>query len=307
MGFEAKFSLRKDAKNLERLLRKEVIFLGNLDFKSIRRRINQVSKGSISILENLRFWRGEVKNDAVFSKKLASLGDFYVNDAFAVSHRANASVAAITKFLPAYGGLELEKEVNNLSRVMKSPQNPLVVVLGGAKIEDKLGVIKYFRNKADTFLIGGAPANILLALRGIDVGTSAIEIEKEADEEIRRLADDKKIILPSDFRRGDSAILDIGSKSERAFAKKISEARTVVWNGPMGVFEKKSFRHGTYAVAKAIAGNKNAFSVVGGGETVTAVRQMKLHKQFNFVSTGGGAMLEFLAGRKLPGIEALKR
>ncbi len=306
-GTDKKLSLRRDAARLQKLLKKEVRFIGRFDFRKIKRTLDNVPPKSILILENLRFMPGEEKNDAKFARSLARLGDFYVNDAFAVSHRVNASVAAITRFLPSCGGFELEAEVKNLSKVMRSPRRPLIVILGGAKIGDKLGIARYFRARAASFLIGGALANTLLRIRGVDIGAS--RTDGYHSREAKALAKDKKTVLPVDFRwfgpPAGGKIFDIGPKTEKEFAKQIARARTIIWNGPLGVIEDKKFRRGTRAVAASIAKNRRAFSVAGGGETVMTLKQFGLDKKISFVSTGGGAMLEFLAGKKLPGIVAL--
>jgi len=303
--FEKGLSLRRDALRLSSLLKKKVLFIKNFNFPEIRKKISNAAHGSVFVLENLRFLKDEEKNDMSLAKKLASVGDYYVNDAFAVSHRKNSSVAAITKYLTAYAGMQLESELSHLSKVMKSPKKPLVIVLGGAKISDKLGVIKNFKSKAKYFLLGGALANTLFYLGGLDVGNSAVE--KKAPKNVRALVNYKKIVLPVDVRIKNKKWLDIGPKTEKLFGGKIKGARTVIWNGPMGLFEEKRFEKGTHAVGLAIASNKKAFTVVGGGETITALRKFKLDKKMNFVSTGGGAMLDFLSGKKLPGIESLKK
>jgi 3-phosphoglycerate kinase len=235
------------------------------------------------------------------------LADFYVNDAFAVSHRKNASVVAVTKFLPSYTGLELEMEINTLSRVMKSARHPLVVILGGAKAGDKLGVLKYFKNKADCFLIGGAAANTLLFLSGVNMGRSLVDNDKSYVKELAKILKYKNLFLPQDLIFHNGAALDIGRRTSAMFAEKISQARTIIWNGPLGLFEKEPYGRGTLEVARAIIKNRRAFSLAGGGETEAFLAENGLNKKFGFVSTGGGAMLDFLAGKKLPGIEALKR
>lgn len=327
--FDPRFSLRKDAKALGKFLGKPVRFIPleaghrggsarqsqklltgfipDFRFDEIRREVLNSPKGSVLLLENLRFAAGEEANDAGFAKRLASLADFYVNDAFAVCHRDEASVDAITRFLPSYAGLELEKEIAALSNVLRRPKRPLVVILGGGKAHDKLGVLRWFKKKAASFLLGGAAANTFLSLRGEDVGRSLVD-ENPAD--IRRLREVlgwTNLILPRDWRISQGRILDIGEKTIRIYEKKIAAARTIVWSGPMGYIEKKPFDAGTLALARAAAKNRKAFSIAGGGETVMFLKKHKLDVKFGFVSTGGGAMLDFLAGEKLPGIEALKR
>ena len=309
-GFDQKLSLKKDAANLAKLLGRKVTFVPHFDFEKIKKTVGNSRNGSIFILENLRFLKGEAENDKKFAKKLASLGDFYVNDAFAVSHRKNASISAITEFLPSFAGLGLEKEIKFLSRAILKPKKPLVIVIGGAKAHDKLGVLKYFKNRADCFLIAGASANTLLFIKGVDIKSSLMSKDKDDIKHLRRVLNYKNLIVPVDVKFQGETILDVGDKTAAIFSEKIKNARTIIWSGPIGAFEKKGFSGGTLAVAKAIAENKKAFSVVGGGETVSFLEKHGLNgisKNFSFVSTGGGAMLEFLAGNKLPGIEALKK
>ncbi|MDP3956572.1 MAG: phosphoglycerate kinase [bacterium] len=305
LGFQPKLSLKKDADDLAVLLKKDIDFFHSFNFMEIKEKIRHAKPKSLFMLENLRFMPGEASNDQNFAKNLASLGDYYVNDAFAVSHRDDASITTIAGFLPSYAGLDFESEIMNLGKIMKRAKRPLVMILGGAKIDDKLGVIKFFKTKADSFLIGGALANTLLALKGIDVGKSIYE--KKVSRDIRELLNYKNLVLPEDYRMYDSAILDIGPKTEKMFEEKIRGAKTIVWNGPLGMIEQAAFEKGTFAIGKAIAENKLAFSVVGGGETVMFLKRSGLDKDISFISTGGGAMLDFLAGKKLPGIAALER
>lgn len=285
-------SLKPQAGQLSRLLKRKIIFIKDFDFVGIRREVLSAKKGSVFLLENLRFLEGEEKNSVVLAKQLAFLGEIYVNDSFAVSHRANASVAAITKFIPAYAGFELESEIKNLTKAIKDPKKPLIVILGGVKIEDKLQVYDNLKNKASKFLIGGALNKKLLNLKL------------------------KRALMPVDFStEGGSAsggkkekkkILDIGLETAKIYCKEIKKARTIIWNGPLGDIDKKKFQNGTKVVAKCIAGNNKAFKIVGGGETVIFLKKLKLDKKINFISTGGGAMLDFLAGKNLPGIAALE-
>ena len=266
------------------------------------------STAKVILADNIRFFRGEEANDTNFAKGLAKAADFYVNDAFAVSHRKNASVCAVTAFLPSYAGPLLAREVAELGAVMKKPVRPFVVIVGGAKAEDKLGVIERFWGKADAFLVGGGAANTMLAAEGIPVGRSLYEPDIVKD--MKRYAFAGEIMLPVDVRESKRAIFDIGPKTEKQFSDAIASAKTIVWNGPMGLYEKREFSRGTRAVWKAILKSR-ARIVIGGGETIASgglipgFKKLISKRKNIFLSTGGGAMLEFLAGKKLPGIEAL--
>lgn len=310
MGKDKTYSLRPVAEYLSRILGRRVIFFEEWGDLAPFWRI--LPERTIGMLENLRFWPGEEKNDAAFARQLAELGDIYVNDAFAVSHRKNASVAAITRCLPAYAGFLLEREITMLEKALRlqKSRRPFVAVFGGKKLSDKLPLILRFQRTADAILTGGGVANTFLAAEGVAVGKSLVE--RSLLREARRMKKRKgNIIMPLDWRMGrkdgGKAIFDIGPKTERRYAAEIARARTLIWNGPMGLFEDARFAKGSYALARAVANNRRAFSVVGGGETVAVIRKLKLEKKISFVSTGGGAMLEYLAGKKLPGIEALKR
>ena len=322
------YTLKPFTATLSKLLKKPVKFIDlKKDFKAVKTIIKKAPKSSVFLLENLRFSPGEDKNDKKFAKKLASLGDFYVNDAFSVNHRKNASVVAMTKFLPAYAGLLLEKEIKNLSMAVKNPKHPLVVILGGAKISDKIGVIKNFLKRADYFLIGGGVANTFFAAQGLPIYNSLYE--KEMVLTARQLLKLKKIILPIDsaisVKGRKKEILDIGPRTIEKYNQIIKKAKTIIWNGPMGYFENPKFAKGSKAVTQAIL-KSHAFAIIGGGETTSlfgsaqryAENYVELRrKKFRvgprevsvsprmFISTGGGAMLQYLAGKKLPGIAAL--
>lgn len=283
-GFNQALTLRPMTRQISKLLKTTVSFVPQFRFEEIKKRIQSSPRGSIFFLENLRFLKEEGGNSPILAKRLASLGDLYVNDAFAVSHRANASISAINKFLPGFAGFELEAEIKNLSRVIKKPQKPLVVILGGLKIEDKLRVVKNLHRAAFAFLIGGALNTAL----------------------IHKLAGVGKLVLSEDFKYEKGAIRDIGPKSIKRFQDEIKKANTIIWNGPAGNINKSKFTAGTKAIAKSITANLKSFKVVGGGETVAYLKKIRLDKKFDFVSTGGGAMLDFLAGKKLPGIAALE-
>ena len=225
-GFEQKLSLKKDAKQLSTMLGgKNVIFINHFKFGEIKKQIVESPDGSIFLLDNLRFLKGEEKNSPELAKQLASLADFYVNDAFAVSHRANASIAAITKFLPHYAGLELKKEITSLSKVVQKPSRPLVLMLGGAKASDKLGVITYFQKKADSFLLGGGSANTILQMEGMDIGKSLTDTDPESIKALKPLAHLSSVVLPVDFTWSKDAILDLGPKTVKEFSSHIATAK----------------------------------------------------------------------------------
>jgi phosphoglycerate kinase len=278
--------------------------------------VGRLQPGEIIMLENIRFYPEEEKNDMEFAKKLASLADVYVNDAFAVSHRDNASVCAITRFLPSCAGLLLEKEVNALSGLLENPAKPFVLAIGGAKLETKIPVIENMAKKADKIILGGAMIFPFYRAKGFGTGKSLMSEKEVALAKNLLEMHAGKIILPTDVVLdngeeaecnqipNDRAGLDIGHRSIELFRYALREAKTVVWNGPLGKFEDKRFAKGTYELARIISALK-ATTVVGGGETVAAVEDLGLMDKFTHVSTGGGAALEFLEGKKLPGIIAL--
>ena len=302
---DKKLSLKPFTKIIEKEIGELVAFIQTFNFEEIRETIES-AKQDVFLLENIRFCVGEEKNDKKLGKLLAGLGDFYVNDAFAVSHREHASVCAITNFIPSFGGLQLEKEIKNLKGVMVRPESPLVVVLGGAKTSDKLPLIEQFWKKADMFLLGGGPSNTVLAAQGIPMGDSLYDAKLVT--KVRKYAFAANVFTPSDTASKGTKILDIGEDTAKEYAEIIKTAKTIIWNGPMGLFEKKPFEKGTAALWKAILANKKAVTVVGGGETIAslclAVNRCKVPSNI-FLSTGGGAMLEYLSGNKLPGIIAL--
>ena len=304
-GKDKKLSLRPFAKLLAKKVGSKV---GFFPYCNPERREVQ-TKTQIVLFENLRFDFREEANDINFAKELAGLGDIYINDAFAVSHRENASVCAITKFLPFYGGLLLEKEIEHLDRAVKTYEPPLTLILGGIKIKDKGDIIKYFKEKANTILIGGGLANTFLKARGEDVKNSIVDEVKDIKDYLLY----NNILLPEDIKFHDNKILDIGPKTIQKFANIISESKTIIWSGPIGMFEKHGYEKGTKGVWQAIIKNKTAFSLVGGGETTASI---KLVSDFGFrisdlrnlyISTGGGAMLDYLSGKTLPGITALNK
>ena len=283
----------------------------------------QLKPGEVLVLENTRFHNEETKNDPEMSKALASLADLYVNDAFGSAHRAHSSTAGVADYLPAAAGFLMEKEIQYLGNAIADPKRPFVAILGGAKISDKIGVIKNLLTKADNILIGGGMANTFLKAQGFEMADSLVEDEVlDLAKELLANAEGK-IMLPVDMVIADAfdaaannktldlgdvpagwRILDIGPKTVTAFAEVISKAGTVVWNGPMGVFEMETFAAGTFAVAKAVA-DSDAISIIGGGDSVSAINQSGLNDKITHISTGGGASLEMLEGLELPGLSVL--
>lgn len=316
-------SLEPVRRKLESLLGQPVQLALDCVGAAVEQLAASMSGGDVLLLENLRFHSEEEKNDETFAKQLASLGEVFVNDAFGVSHRAHASVCAIVKFLPSCAGLLLEKEIKTLTAVRDNPQHPLCAVIGGAKISTKIKLIQSFLNKAEDVILGGALANTVLHAQGVAIGRSFFEAE--ISPELKKLElTSTRIHLPVDavlcenqqgigsFRVGavgstgeEERILDIGPDSQKLFSSVIARAKMIVWNGPMGLFEAKSFDGGTIAIAEAII-NSGAYSVVGGGETVAFLEKLGFIDKFSFVSTGGGAMMEFLSGDELPGVVALE-
>jgi len=268
-----------------------------------QKKIASMSNGDILILENLHRDRKnkkkDLKNDKKFSAELAALGDIFVNDAFAQCHRKYSSIVGIPEFLPSYAGFLLKQEVKNLSLVFK-PKHPFLLILGGVKFESKLGILEKFMKIADKIFIGGALANNFFRAKGIDIGKSVFDPKVS----VKKYLNNPKIILPADFKKENGRILDIGPKAIKELSCLIENSKFILWNGPMGNFEEKNLSSGTFSVAKLIAKTR-AVSIVGGGDTVAAITKLGLISKFSFVSTAGGAMLEFLAKGTLPGIEAL--
>jgi phosphoglycerate kinase len=291
----------------------------------------KLEDGKVLLLENLRFHPEEEANDSGFAKQLASLCDLYVNDAFGSAHRAHASTEGITHHVArSAAGLLLEKELDYLGKALESPEKPFIAILGGAKVSDKIEVIDNLLSKVDAILVGGGMAYTFLKAKGQEIGKSLVEVDKvDVARAALKKAEDRgvRFLLPVDHVLADRfapdartqifsgdgdfpadrMALDIGPRTIELFNKEIAAARTIVWNGPMGVFEIPAFAHGTTAVAKALATNREATSIVGGGDSVSAVKQAGVADQISHISTGGGASLEFLEGKKLPGVEALSR
>jgi len=324
---DPKYTLRPVAERLGHLLRKKVVFVGSTDSDEAVAASNALSHDEILLLENTRFLPGEESNDPALSKSLARLGDFFVNDAFGAAHRAHASTAGICEFLrPAVAGLLMERELDYLGRAVGSAEKPFVAILGGSKISGKIDVIEQLLPKVDGMLIGGAMACTFYRAMGLETGKSLVEEEKVG---LARELIDKwgvRLTLPHDAMVApsveqasaahvvskdaiprDEAMLDIGPRTAESYARAIASAKTVLWNGPMGVFETPPFDAGTSAVAHAMAAatKRGTVTIVGGGDSAAAVAQAGLEDKMSHVSTGGGASLEFLEGRKLPGVEAL--
>lgn len=293
----------------------------------VKEEVNKLEDGQIALLENTRFRKEETKNGEDFAKELASLADLYVNDAFGTSHRAHASNVGVASILPSAVGFLIEKEIDVMGKALEDPDHPFVSILGGAKVSDKIGVIENLITKVDTILIGGGMAYTFLKAQGIEIGKSLLEEDKmdlSLDLIEKAKANGVEILLPVDvviadkIESGvdteivdinsipeDKEALDIGPKTAELFAEKIKNAKTVVWNGPMGVFEIKEFSNGTNEVAKALA-DSDAVTIVGGGDSALAIEMAGLKEKITHVSTGGGASLEFLEGKDLPGISAIE-
>lgn len=320
-------STKNLAVRLGKMLGRKVDFAGDCIGGEVERKVKMMKEGDILFLENLRFYPEEEKDDKKFAKKLAGLADIYINNAFAVSHRKHASVSAIKKYLPAYAGFLVEQEVENLDKILL-PKKPFVVVMGGAKISSKLPLLERFAKNADHILLSGALANTMLSILGHETGKS--KIEKRDNKLVGELlkfykqAGNKKIIFPVDFlvakdKAGEGKaiiktlneigkedyIFDIGPKTINLYAKFIKKSRSIIWNGPLGKFENSHFKHGTLAIAKIIAAKSTgiAFGVVGGGETIEALKMTKMLDYVDWVSTGGGAMLSYLSGEEMPGLK----
>ena len=319
-------SLAPVAKHLGKLLGKKILFAPDCVGEAAQAAASKLKPGHILLLENLRFHKEEEKNDMEFAEKLASLADLYVNDGFGVSHRAHASVEGVTHFLPAAAGFLLEKEIQYVGQAVTNPLHPFVAIIGGAKVSDKIGVISNLLDKVDTLLIGGGMANTFLAAQGYKMGKSLVEEDKlDLAKELLAKAKKNKVnmLLPTDLVMAAAfapdaehvtekvknlnqayMALDIGAETSKAYAEALADAKMIVWNGPMGVFEMDAFCKGTEAVAKAVAKSR-ATSIVGGGDSVAAIEKLGLAKRITHISTGGGSSLDYLEGKVLPGVAAL--
>ncbi len=322
-----KNSLRPVAKHLSKLISKVRFFDKDYIYSSEQKNLKNLKSGQIVLLENIRFYPGEEENDKDFAQKLASLADVFVNDAFGVCHRQHASIVGVTNFLPSVAGLLLEKEIKIINKTIKRPKKPLVVLIGGAKTETKIGMIGRLFKKADYFLVGGVLANTFLKAQGYKLGRSVFDNKIVSD--CRKILSQAKknkttIVLPKDvvvgnFKSGkivdevkvdkipsDLQALDIGTETQAEFGNIISKAKTIIWNGPMGAFEKEQFSKGTEFIYYSIAQNPDSLSIVGGGDTLACLSKEEYLKVIDYISSGGGAMLQFIEKRTLPGIKVLE-
>lgn len=324
--FNPKFSLAPVAKRLSELLGQEVKMADDVIGDSAKALAASLKDGEVMLLENVRFHKEEEKNDPEFAKALASLAEVYVNDAFGTAHRAHASTAGVANYLPAVCGYLIKKEIEIMGKALSNPERPFVAILGGAKVSDKIGVIENLLDKVDYLIIGGGMAYTFLKAKGYEIGTSICEdekielatniMEKAQQKGVELLlpvetvvakefsADSEPVVVPSDKIPADMMGMDIGPKTIELFSEVVKKAKTVIWNGPMGVFEFPKFAVGTKAIAKALA-ETDAVTIIGGGDSAAAVAQLGFADKMTHISTGGGASLEYLEGIELPGIAAL--
>lgn len=326
---EDKFSTKHLVKHLSELLGRDVKWAADCVGPETKAMADALKPGEVLLLENLRYHKEEKKNDPEFAKQLASLADVAVDDAFGVSHRAHASNAGVPKYIETVAGFLMEKEINYIGKTLENPQHPFVAIIGGAKVSDKIGVISNMIDKVDTIIIGGGMAHTFDAAKGLPIGNSLVEPDKfDLARELLKKAEDKgvKVVLPVDLVIADKfaadantktvpvdqvpdgwMALDSGEETSKEYQKALAGAKTVVWNGPMGVFEFDAFAKGTLAVAEAVAKatDEGAISIVGGGDSIAALKKTGLQDKISHVSTGGGATLQFLEGKPMPGIDAL--
>ncbi len=324
-GRDDAFSLGPAAARLSVLLDRPVQIARDVVGPDAAAKLAELATGEVLVLENVRFEPGEEKNDPALARQLASFAELYVNDAFGTAHRAHASTVGVADFLPAYAGFLIEREVESLGRLLDRPEHPFVAIVGGAKVSDKLAVLANLLERVDSLLVGGGMANTFLLAQGKQIGTSLAEPDRVPDAQAllqRAIETGRQILLPVDVVvaaspdgtprtlpvgnvPSDEAIFDIGPATVSGFAAQIANAKTIFWNGPMGMFERPAFAAGTKGVAEAVA-RSTAFSVVGGGDSVAALEQMGLADEISHISTGGGASLEFVEGRTLPGVAVLE-
>ncbi len=326
---KSEYTLEPVSKRLSELLGTDVIFAKSdvVVDNNVKGQAEKLGFGQIMLLENVRFRKEETKNGADFAKELASLADIFVNDAFGTAHRAHASTAGVADYLPAVSGFLIEKEVEFLGNAVENPARPFVAIMGGAKVGDKISVIRNLLNKVDTLIIGGGMAYTFYKSMGLDIGTSildkdsvglASDLLKEADEKNVKMLIPVDVVCGKEFKNDTETVvckrdeipsdmmgLDIGPETISLYKEEISKAKTIVWNGPMGVFEMENFAKGTFEIASAMA-DSEAITVIGGGDSAAAVTQFGLESKMTHISTGGGASLEFLEGKTLPGVAVLE-
>lgn len=324
--FKPEFSLAPVAARLSELLGKDVVMAKDVVGEDAKAKAAALKEGDVMLLENVRYHKEETANDPDFAKNLASMADIYVNDAFGACHRAHASTAGVAAYLPAVCGYLMQKEIAFIGGTLEDPKRPFVAILGGAKVSDKIGVITNLLDKVDTLIVGGGMAYTFMKAKGYNIGTSICEDDKvELAASIMKKAEEKgvNLLIPVDNRIADKFAedaqyqdinsdsipdgwmgMDIGQKSIEMFCNAVKDAKTVIWNGPMGVFEFPNFANGTLAVAKAVA-DSDAISVIGGGDSVAAVTKLGFADKMSHISTGGGASLEYMEGKVLPGIAAI--
>lgn len=327
-GFEEKYSIAPAVRVLERLLGRPVILVHDICGPEAQAAAGSLQAGQVMMVENLRFDKREKANDPEFAKALSRLGDIYVDDAFGAAHRAHASIAGVPQYIPAVAGLLMAKEVSTISGMLASPERPFVAILGGSKVSDKIAVIDRLLDIVDVLIIGGGMCFTFLKANGLEVGSSLMEVEwvDQAKAMMAKAeANGVKLMLPVDVvaasafsEDAETRIvpvteipasmmgLDIGPSSSALYGEAIAQARTIFWNGPMGVFEMKAFEAGTKQVALAVAHNRKAQSIIGGGDSVAAIKKFGLDNQVTFVSTGGGASMELVEGKVLPGVACLQ-
>ncbi|HSR89450.1 MAG TPA: phosphoglycerate kinase [Candidatus Udaeobacter sp.] len=322
-GIDRKLSLKPIADELGKFLQKNIKLLNVLDLKKAKTQIDSLLPSSVVLLENIRFVKGEEANSDKLAKDLAGLADIFVLDGFGVAHRTAASVTGVAKHLPAYAGLLLKEEIDGLNRALKKPKKPFTVVLGGAKMETKIPVLKNLLKKANYILVGGGILNTYLWAKGHKIGGSLVD--KKLKKEALRYCGKRKVILPVDvivgtkdgklakavdikninIKNKNLAIFDIGPKTIKLFSTYIKKSQTLIWNGAMGYFEQHPYQYGTYSIARLVASRSQgkAFGITGGGETIEVLKKLHLIADIDLASTGGGSMLEYLSGKKLPGLE----
>ena len=325
--FNMKYSLKPVAERLSEKLGAEVRLAGDVIGDAVQAMAESLKEGEVMLLENVRFYEEEEKNDKEFSRKLAALGDIYINDAFGTAHRAHATTAGVAEYLPSAAGFLIKKELEIMGKALTAPERPFVAILGGAKVSDKIGVIENLMDKVDTLLIGGGMAYTFFGAMGYEIGKSIFEADKaELAGELLKKAETKgvKLLLPvdtvvaSEFSNDapkktvpaamipkDMMGMDIGEDTRKIFSEIVKNARTVLWNGPMGVFEMPNFAKGTFELAKAMA-ECTGTTIIGGGDSAAAVEQLGFADKMTHISTGGGASLEFIEGKVLPGIAAIE-